>query len=231
MAELKLKALDYTLAEIPEDGAKTFRFIASLEKTDRDGDIIRVAGIDMTEYMQNPVFLWGHDDRECPIGKCTGYNVEEINGVPALVVDVEMAETEDGAEAAYLYANGFLNAVSVRIMPGRAPGDMVPITGPAEGSITGWDIKRSIMLEISAVTIPANAGALIVKSFARNQLESNKVIEAGKELFSRLDEFADRLAKISKTLDAAGGSSGVISKEAAKRFADLADKFKSIKRR
>jgi len=132
--------------------------VASTEAVDRYGDIIRVKGWKLANYMKNPVFLWGHRSSDPPIGRSVRVWTE--TNPPALVHDIQFA-TKDVypfADTIYkLYKGKFLNATSVGFMPLSEP-------TPAydeEGNLTGGqEFTNQELLELSAVSIPANPEAL-----------------------------------------------------------------------
>lgn len=120
------------------------RFIASTENVARDGMVIESSAWRLDHYNANPVFLWAHDYSQPPIGKATA-SVE--NG--ALMTDVTFDQGDEFArEVERKYRDGYMNAVSVgwstiTIKPGNPP-----------------RIAEAELLDISAVPVPADPGAL-----------------------------------------------------------------------
>lgn len=140
------------------DQKRTITFASSTEATDRYGDIIRVKGWDFAAYKKNPVFLWGHRQSDPPIGKCVSIHTE--SDPPALVQEIEFATKEiyPWADTIYkLYKGGFLKAVSVGFLPLEDP---QPIIDEKTGDRTGEEFTRQELLELSAVSVPANPEAL-----------------------------------------------------------------------
>lgn len=120
------------------------RFVASTEDVARDGMVIEAAGWRLDSYNLNPVFLWAHDYSQPPIGKAKAF-VE--NG--KLVADVTFDQNDEFARKIEgKYRNEILNAVSVgwntiEFKPGSPP-----------------RITEADLLDISAVPVPADPGAL-----------------------------------------------------------------------
>lgn len=121
------------------------RFVASSEGVKRDGLSIRAAGWQLDEYTANPAVLWSHDYRgeRPPIGRAERVWVEGDR----LMADITFDTADDFAAAVERkYRSGFLNTVSV-----------------------GWDIEeqeghevtRANLIDISAVNIPGDPGALM----------------------------------------------------------------------
>ncbi len=127
------------------------RFIASTENVARDGMVIESSGWDLENFQRNPVFLWAHDmmGARPPIGR-----VDKVfTKSKQLVADVTFDQGDDFARSVESkYRNGFLSAVSVswdtrEFAPPKAAGAAPRIT-------------KAELLEISAVPVPSDPGAL-----------------------------------------------------------------------
>jgi len=136
----------------PDTGMKIFRFTASTDVVDRDGDVMFQDGWDLDNYAKNPVILYGHDQfGSFPVGKATA---AEVRG-DSLSVDVDFTPrevSEKGHEAYRLVDAGFLNAVSV---------GFDPIEFVYNDEHKGYDFIRTELLEVSLVSVPANQDAII----------------------------------------------------------------------
>jgi phage head maturation protease len=152
----------YRTALVPElrsidEKSRTIEFVASTEAEDRYGDVIRTSGWQFSNYLRNPVFLFGHKSGEPPIGRTVELKIE-TSPVPALVQRVRFADavTYAFADTIFnLYKGGYMRAVSVGFMPTEQP---TPIYG-LDGQ-TGWEFNGQELLELSAVSLPANPEAL-----------------------------------------------------------------------
>jgi HK97 family phage prohead protease len=134
--------------------SRIIRFVASDETIDRAGDIIKVDGWKLDNYMKNPVFLWSHERDLLPIGKAVEAKIE--NGSLIIAVEFATAEHNPQAEQVYkLYRDGFLSAVSVGFLPMRW--EFVD----DESRNLGIDFIEQDLLELSAVTVPCNPNALV----------------------------------------------------------------------
>jgi uncharacterized protein len=136
---------------------RTLTLVASTEAVDRYGDIIRVKGWKLDNYLKNPVFLWQHGSSDPPIGRSVRVWTE--SSPAALVHDVKFAGKEEYpfADTIYkLYKGGYLRATSVGFMPLEEP---EAITDES-GRMTGQEFSSQELLELSAVTVPANPEAL-----------------------------------------------------------------------
>ena len=140
-----------------DDAKRTIEFVASTESEDRHGDIIRVAGWKLDNYLKNPVFLWAHRASDPPIGKTLSVKIEA--NPAALVHLVEFADraTYPFADTIYrLYKGKFINATSVGFMPLETPKRRY---GEDE-EFLGYDFTSQELLELSGVPVPANQDAL-----------------------------------------------------------------------
>ena len=133
------------------EGVNSVRVVMTTETTDRQGDVVVSKGIDTAEYMKNPVVLWGHNMRGLPIGRVKAIDAQEGR----LEADVEFADTDFAKQVKSLYESGFLKGWSI----GFAPKKWEKITDE-DGRMTGFKIMESELLELSAVTVPANQEAL-----------------------------------------------------------------------
>lgn len=127
--------------DISGEPGMPIRFEATTDEMARDKLIIELDGWQLENYRANPVFLWAHDYRgdRLPIGR------SDVTDWPDIAVIFDQAD-EFARRVERKYRDGFLNTVSV-----------------------GWDtiekegnrITRAELLDISAVPVPADPGALM----------------------------------------------------------------------
>jgi HK97 family phage prohead protease len=156
--EMRKSAVVPEVRSISEE-ARTIEFVSSTEGVDRYGDIIRVKGWDTAAYMKNPVFLWGHQSSQPPIGKTISLK-KETGARPALIQTVQFATKDEYpfADTVFnLYKGGYMKAVSVGFKPLEAP---KLIKDTDTGEFTGYEFTKQELLELSAVPIPANPEAV-----------------------------------------------------------------------
>jgi len=136
-------------AKQPEQlGDRTVRFTASTATEDRDGDIVEPRGIDTTNFEQNPVILFAHDNRELPVGKGVNYGVQGRE----FFVDVRFAETDKADDVYQLVRDGFLNAVSIGFIPKETV---------SREDADGLRFEEVELLEVSVVPVPSNPDATV----------------------------------------------------------------------
>jgi len=144
---------------------KTDTFIASTDTKDRDGDIVEASG---WEYNDHIPFLAYHDDKEFPLGKIINPRVQNNK----LLVDVNWASDVSPEARMYqkLYQKGYRESVSASFQPS----DKEPLENGR------YRFKRQRLLEVSAVNLPANPDARMIRSLEK---------EVGSEVVSKFMEY------------------------------------------
>lgn len=201
--------------ETKDLGDRRVLFTISKEVIDRDGDILRANGCDLTNYLKNKVFLGFHNSRDFPLGKTEDIWIE-ADRVKAIVyfptVEELSSDPNNASEKAKLcdfcyhcYKTGMLNAVSV----GFIPLEWVETEN-------GFDILKWELLEFSAVAVPANQDAIAeaVKSFGdefAKGLVSKPMEKSGKrvsaetrEILNRIKACGDEIEKCQQSIKACG---------------------------
>lgn len=136
---------------------RTITAYASTSDWDRYGERFEPdafkAGLD--NYLKNPVVLWVHDYARPPIAKTIGHSFDE----KGLILTMKFADTQEASDIFALYQGGFLSAFSVGFRPLEVAYEE---RTPGSGEM-GAVFKRAELLENSAVPVPANPGALVIK--------------------------------------------------------------------
>ena len=141
--------------------------IASSEKIDRDGDIVRVDGINIKEYKKNPVVMFAHDHNSLPIAKATRIWKEDKN----LMVKMQFTTPEENSmgDTVYKLIKGdYLKSLSIGFRPNWDSAIRLEKS-------KGWDFKSSDLYEISIVPIPANAAAVVQSKGIQKALADNVI--------------------------------------------------------
>ena len=141
--------------------------ICSTSDPDRAGDVIVQSGIDLTAYRKNPVVLWGHS-ADVPIARAIEIDIKGGK----LQATVQFPPEGDDEDADWVYGKiwaGIVNATSV----GFIPKEYEPINSKQPWS--GFKFTKSELLEFSFVSVPANAGCLIVGRSLFNGIDIPKL--------------------------------------------------------
>jgi len=144
-----------------EDSENKFKVVMSTPTEDRHGDIVMQNWV-LKYFSKNPVFIDSHnyDSIEHILGKVNKPKVKDNN----LVGEIEFAlDNPKGLLAFKLVVGGFLNAVSVGFIPLEFDND--------------GKILKSELLELSAVSVPAQAEALFEKKIKKVKKIEDKKIE------------------------------------------------------
>lgn len=134
----------------------------------RSGDSIEVAGGLLDGYMKNPIVPWSHNYHEPPVGKCLSLEKQE-HGIAARFQFAPVGMSARADEIHGLWRGGFLNAVSIGILPL----EWVELKGD------DWFPPRRFMkwemVEFSIVSIPNNADALRMELQSRANRQSERL--------------------------------------------------------
>ncbi len=136
-------------------GAGPLVFVASTGEVDRHGDTVALEGWRLDAYRDNPVVLWAHDYGEPAIGRAEAV----WSDGRALRARLEFAPTEFAGQVERLYRQGYQRGVSVGFRPLR----FEERRDPVNGAFLGIRFLEQELLEISAVPVPANGGALLAE--------------------------------------------------------------------
>ena len=139
-------------------GAGPLVFVASTGEVDRHGDTVAPEGWRLDAYRDNPVVLWAHDYGEPVIGRAEAV----WSDGRALRARLEFAPTEFAGQVERLYRQGYQKGVSVGFRPLR----FEERRDPVNGAFLGIRFLEQELLEISAVPVPANGGALLAEETA-----------------------------------------------------------------
>ncbi len=137
------------------DEEYTLKFVGSSETPDRHGDIVKSDGWKLDADKANPVFLWGHDHRQLPVGKAVDVRINQKEKRLEFSIKFAVEEYAFAATVYKLFKSGFLNATSVGFMV---------LDYDYDEEQDAFILKENELLELSAVTVPANPDALIINS-------------------------------------------------------------------
>lgn len=136
----------------------TVRAVVSTEAVDRDGDIIRVAGWKLDDFLLHPVLLSSHNygSLRSIIGE---WESMEVKTRPARLEGVAryyIGEGNEEADWAFKLAEKSRAAYSVGFIP-----DMdKAVEREGRGMFGSWEFNGQDLLEVSQVSIPSNPQAL-----------------------------------------------------------------------
>jgi hypothetical protein len=145
-----LQTINFKLGNFDDDN-RTFQAVASTPLQDRQGDSIDQSGWVLDNFVKNPVIPWAHCYWELPVGRATQLGV--VDGNLQFTYQAPPAGLYDFADTVWaMYRAGFMFAFSVGFLPLEYDGNWED----------GYNFTSCELLEISAVPVPANAGALVL---------------------------------------------------------------------
>ena len=148
-----------------------FEVVISTADIDRQGESIKQDGWDLSNYLKNPVVLWGHDYYSLPIA--ISDSIEVSNG--KLIARGHFAPEDANPFAQQvrrLYDAGIVRATSVGF-----------IATEMEGSI----ITKAELLEFSFVPVPANPYALSLSKAQELRLDLAMIATKGLKLETKAE--------------------------------------------
>lgn len=162
-------------------------FVVSTNAWDSHGERIDIEGINLKDYMKNPVVLWGHDGFNLPIAKTTKIWKEGNK----LMARAKFYLKDDFPRKVYQYImDDMLKAVSI--------GGMID-----EWGTDGMTIAKMTMKEFSVVPIPANQEALVTAKGLNNEQTSefNSLAKAyARKVFAQGDNELMKNIEVLETL-------------------------------
>ncbi len=151
-----------TAAKPKDSDSRTGEAIITSLAVDRIGDIIDPSGVDLSNYLQNPVVLMNHD-RDRIVGRATSVKLNKGRTEMRALWEFVGEDISEDAEVVWkLWRGGFLNATSVGIIPKE-----LVFADEVDGKykdieFDGFAISKSELVEFSVVTLPMNQEALRV---------------------------------------------------------------------
>lgn len=164
------KSFTATQRQVEDADQGIYSALITAETPDRDEDIVRAAGGQLENFMRNPVVLYGHDYRTPAgvVGRAIDLKVLPDKGIQGRWQFASADVSEHAAQVHRLWANKFLNAVSIGFMPLEWERRMDDEGEPMGGFFGAFDFTKWDLLEFSIVTVPAHQDALRLSSVARN---------------------------------------------------------------
>jgi len=152
----------------------TLTMVASSQDVDRHGDTILQDGWDLKHFKKNPVILNSHNYNDATevIARATKTWIEGKGKKSKMLQTWEFAvDANPKAKIIFdLYAGGFLHASSVGFIP-------TEFDKQKDGSTDYYTIKSAELLEVSAVSVPANAAATLAKGIGVEMDDFRKVVK------------------------------------------------------
>lgn len=167
-ATLVHKHAHTTLNDSSQD-QREFRFVATRYEVDRDGEVIDPKGLDVKDFIKNPVLLLLHDPNK-PIGRVMSLTRSIVDGEWAWVgiARIDPPGTSSDADQAHRQRKaGSLNGISIAFQALEwNPRPVLP-------GQTGPTYTKTLLLEVSLVTIPSCANCLVLEKTLQKETAMN----------------------------------------------------------
>jgi HK97 family phage prohead protease len=160
--------------------ARTVLAAVSTDSVDRDSEVVVQNGIDRKAFSRTPSVLWAHDYSKPPIGKALWTKVPSDRR--RLLALTKFADNEMGDLCYNMYKDGYMNAFSIgfRVHEYSPPSADECALRP-ELANCRMMLRKTELLEYSAVPVPCNPDALAieVKGYSDLEKEIRKALKAG----------------------------------------------------
>jgi hypothetical protein len=181
---------------------RTLSIVGTDETRDRDGDIIRVNGWILENYLKNPVFLWAHNYSSVPLG-ATSSLIRRRN--PSRLEFKDIRFPTEGLNPfadmiLQLYQQQIINASSVGFLPykwqdlekSEDAGDEPPMWR------YGREYVKQELLELSGCPVPSNPSALqnAIKNFAGSDILTQNLLNCFDRGIDNLEHKDDILEEL-----------------------------------
>ena len=206
----------------PKNG--TFKVVMTSSVKDRMGEIVLQEGVDIENYLKNPIVLFAHNYDELPIGKIIKID-QQSDKMVGEGVFVSKEANPKAQQIRKLYDLGVLKAVSIGF-----------IAKEWEGNV----ITKSELLELSFVPVPANQDALKlavekgeikekdIKNFIIKEEQESKELIAIKKMAEVVKELVGKFEKIEETIKSLDEKMVGLSQKAVKGIEPKDDVVKEL---
>lgn len=175
---------EFKKAETIEYNGQTkevFPFVLTSEVIDRDGDIVRINGLNYKNYLNNPVVFTDHETDKHPVG--TILKIEKKRNKLVGYVNFHELDEESKQYKRYVEAGVYRSgSIGFKVAP---DGINRRATTPEEKAETGrssvFEITKAELYEFSIVKIPANPEAILSKGWEEVKEELVKRERTAKE--------------------------------------------------
>lgn len=140
------------------DDSRVIEYIVSKEVVDREGDLVKIKGIDTKDFKKNPVIMLSHRHSDLPIGKAI--NIRKSGDEMKMKVEFPEEGVYPLADTVYkLSKSKFINGTSLGIIPDYQTNEY-PENKKLNGKVIRRIINKSELFEVSIVALPMNQLAL-----------------------------------------------------------------------
>ena len=188
--EKKIKQFDFIEIKAASIDVKerTVEVVASKEVVDRQGDVIQISGIEVDNFVRNPVVPFAHNYGALPVARAIGIKVEGDELIMKLQFPTK--EVYDFGDTVFkMLKDGFLNAVSI---------GFIPLKQAYDETVGAFIIEKSELLEVSIVPVPANQEALVRSYENSKEIDKKTAEKVGDIMVEKIKDNIDPTKKEQK---------------------------------
>lgn len=143
---------------------RLLKMVGTDETRDRDGDVVKLSGWMLENYLKNPVFLWAHDYRSVPLAAAQKVIKKRSSNAMEFHLRFPSQELYPFADMILnLYNEGIINASSVGFIPFKwedLTDEEKQGMSPMADIFGGRKFTKQELLELSGCAVPSNPNAL-----------------------------------------------------------------------
>ena len=157
--------------DIAELGPRQIGVVAATGNVARDGHIIEISGLDLTNYRKVPIVLYQHDSSQ-PVGTATSLGVVG-NALAACIQFAPPGISVVADQCCAMTKAAILRGISIGFDPDWSTAEPLDPKKPRGGQ----RFRKSELLEISVVSIPSDTGATVVQRSFGGREDFRRMIE------------------------------------------------------
>jgi Predicted phage phi-C31 gp36 major capsid-like protein len=206
--------VDFAVKAVDDD-QRIITGIASTPRPDRMGDVIDPLGATFT----NPVpLLLGHD-KNLPVGEVT-FGAPTPDGIPFTAILPRIPDPGPLQER----VDGAWQAIKARLLKAVSPGYRALREAITPNAFGGCNFRQTEFLELSLVTVPANADATITTYKAASPLDTKPMTTIQEQITHWTSERAPLVTRMTEMLS----PDKTLGEVEQKQYDDLAERVAAI---
>jgi HK97 family phage prohead protease len=197
LREVKMERMLHRFLDVSTKvvGANEVECIAGTSDRARDGHIVDMMGMDIRAFLKSGTILFQHDP-SVPVGIPADGRVDSAGKLRLKITFAPDGDSDEADKVRRLVKSGIVRNLSIAF----DPLDFEPLD--PKNPRAGQRVTRSELLEVSFVSVPADAGAIVT---ARTLARAGKVLSgANADILRQAHDAAELCRDIADVLEGAG---------------------------